>query len=110
MSKNKGPFDAVIDTLTFSLIGGDLRKHTEKMIAWPNAKREKQAREAIHVLKDWPKWKPLIEAAGKVDKAGCVFWICGLGLDATNKRAAKAYNQIRDLLDTLLDKPEQAKE
>ena len=52
----------------------------------------------------------VLEAAGGVDKAGCVFWICGLGLDATNKRAAKAYNQIRDLLDTLLDKPEQAKE
>ena len=52
----------------------------------------------------------VLEVAGRVDKARCVFWICGLGLDATNKRAAKAYNQIRDLLDTLLDKPEQAKE
>jgi hypothetical protein len=101
MSKNKGPFDAVIDTLTFSLIGGDLRKHTEKMIAWPNAKREKQAREAIHVLKDWPKWKPLIEAAGKVDKEGGLKFIhaCGYPIFPYPKNA----RQIRALLKSLPD-------
>ena len=48
----------------------------------------------------------VLEVAGRVDKARCVFWICGLGLDATNKRAAKAYNQIRALLESLPEKEE----
>lgn len=47
----KGPFDAVIDTL--------------KMIRWSKQEREKRARAAIRIL----------EAAGKVDKGDCLKWL-----------------------------------
>ena len=57
MSKKQGLFDAAIKILRDSTIR--LRAFNIE----PN-----DINFAIRVLKDWPKWKPLIEAAGKVDK------------------------------------------
>ena len=56
MSKKQGLFDAAIKILRDSTIR--LRAFNIE----PN-----DINFAIRVLKDWPKWKPLIEAAGKMD-------------------------------------------
>jgi hypothetical protein len=54
MSETKGPFDTSIKVLGYGVgDGGDFEA-------------------AIRVLEDWPKWEPLIKAAGKVDKTDCL--------------------------------------
>ena len=87
MSEKKGPFDAARRILS---------DYADYGVGTIGEVKGRSCEAAIRVL----------EAAGGVDKAGCVFWICGLGLDATNKRAAKAYNQIRALLESLPEKEE----
>ena len=64
MSEKKEPFDAVINEL-HGVIG-----EAEEAGIWDDLIGECKA--AIRVLKDWPKWEPLIEAAGKVDKVHCL--------------------------------------
>ena len=49
MSEPKGPFDTSLTVLRYGIGDGE------------------DFEAAIRVLEDWPKWKPLIEAAGKVD-------------------------------------------
>jgi len=94
MSEKK-PFDAVIDTLNFCLIDGDLREHTEKMIKWSRREREKQAKAAIRVL----------EAAGKVDKSMVLeaefFWPHNVHVGREFGPCRKA---IRALLESLPEK------
>jgi len=53
MSEPKGPFDDAV------------------YILWVEEQEE-----AAKVLKDWPKWEPLINAAGKVDKCSCWYKNC----------------------------------
>ena len=50
MSEKK-PFDNVVEVL----------RHSAFSIT------DAEAEAAIRILEDWPKWKPLIEAAGRVD-------------------------------------------
>lgn len=60
MSDKKGPFDAAIDAIRGwqRVIEVYSEMHIEEIA---------NLEEAVHVLLDWPKWEPLIEAAGKVD-------------------------------------------
>jgi len=114
MSKKKEPFDAAINEL-HGVIG-----EAEETGIWDDLIGECKA--AIRVLKDWPKWEPLIEAAGKVDKQECLTWIdemsdvpvvitemLGTNEWATtyNSRSISPKQEIRALLEAL---PERAKE
>ena len=56
MSEKKGPLDAAINHLT------------NRLNSRGEGSEREELRQAIRVLEDWPKWEPLIEAAGKVDK------------------------------------------
>ena len=70
---------------------------------------------AIRILKDWHKWEPLIEAAGKVDIRSAQFFIDGAanfgeGLSAINSDSSRylyqtGEKQARALLESLPDKP-----
>ncbi|MCX6574979.1 MAG: hypothetical protein NTV82_01150, partial [Candidatus Aminicenantes bacterium] len=53
---DKEPFAAAISHLT------------NRLNSRGEGSEREELRQAIRVLKDWPKWEPLIEAAGKVDK------------------------------------------
>jgi hypothetical protein len=94
----KGPFGAVIDTLNFCLLPGDLRKHTEKMIAWPKEERNRQARIVIKIL----------DAVGKINKGVAIG-----SLDDAYTRAcfdpfgyeSEALGKIRALIEELPDVP-----
>ena len=59
MSKKQGLFDAAINSLKQT-------QHVQHGL-WPNEHGVDEYRAAIRVLEEWPKWKPLIEAAGKMD-------------------------------------------
>jgi len=88
MSEN-GPFDAAISWLRVPVGLSDEQKET-----------------AIRVLEDWPKWKPLIEAAGKVDKKECLACLdcawCVMFIDLKNKnRVSEGLKPIRALLESL---------
>ena len=54
MREPKGPFDTSLTVLRYGMGDGE------------------DFEAAIRVLEDWPKWEPLIEAAGKVDKKECL--------------------------------------
>ena len=94
MSKKQGLFDAAIKILRDSTIR--LRAFNIE----PN-----DINFAIRVLKDWPKWKPLIEAAGKVDKSMVLeaefFWPHNVHIGREFGPCRKA---IRALLEALPEK------
>ena len=73
--------------------------------------------QAIRVLEDWPKWEPLIEAAGKVDKGRAIRTLATLLLVYTEsegriipalEKALKdgAVREIRALLEALPEEEE----
>lgn len=69
---NKPKLDAAIKALT-DLLGE---------ASWSQASPESMAysgnlREAITILSDWPRWEPLIRAAGKVDKTSALAHLTG---------------------------------
>ena len=84
MSEPKGPFDTSLTVLRYGIGDGE------------------DFEAAIRVLEDWPKWEPLIEAAGGVDKNEALETITYFerygGYD--RKRAF----QIRAFLEALPDK------
>jgi len=108
MSEPKGPFDDAIRILHEAK--GEAILVDEELV-------EVQLDAAIRVLEDWPKWKPLIEAAGKVDKGRAIRTLATLLLVYTEsegriipalEKALKdgAVREIRALLEAL---PEEKK-
>jgi len=61
MNEKGGPFDAAIDAIRNwqRVIEPYAEMHIEEIA---------NLEEAVHVLLDWPKWEPLIKAAGRVNK------------------------------------------
>jgi len=67
MSEKKGPFDDFIVAANETLISAE--QFAGSMIPLLRATTKLGGISiAIRVLEEWPKWKPLIEAAGRVDK------------------------------------------
>ena len=97
MSEKK-PFDAVIGLLR------ELLKDELKILV-PSDHPKLEV--AIRILKDWPKWEPLIEAARKVDKKTCLdemddcYYSKSLNPWGTE---ARILGEIRALLEALPDK------
>ena len=97
----KGPFDAAINEL-HGVMG-----EAEETGIWDDLIGECKA--AIRVLEDWPKWEPLIEAAGKVDKKTCLdeiddcYYSKSLNPWGTE---ARILGEIRALLESLPGKEE----
>lgn len=54
---------------------------------------------AIAVLRDWPRWAGLVEAAGKVDKPAALDYLNGNVLDDSKRE--EMYWNIRALLDAI---------
>jgi len=116
MSENR-PFDAALEILKAQ----ELKLRRPFFQTQTGGPRREQIRRAIRILKDWPKWKPLIEAAGNVDKTRAIQglknmenigdffpneWSVPLGFEellSQNKESAK---EIRALLESLPDKEE----
>ena len=104
MSEPKGPFDDAIRILHEAK--GEAILVDEELV-------EVQLDAAIRVLEDWPKWEPLIEAAGKVDKHtvlscfDCAWEYCftpfACDVDNTGKACQCSKMSIRVLLDVLPD-------
>jgi len=100
MSEKK-PFDEAIETLRYY--------HPYK-----NKAAKESIKSAIRVLEDWPKWEPLIEAAGKVDKHtvlscfDCAWEYCFApsvcDIDNTGEACQGSKTSIRTLLEVLPDK------
>ena len=100
MSKKQGLFDAAIKILRDSTIR--LRAFNIE----PN-----DINFAIRVLKDWPKWKPLIEAAGKTTNRSVLMsalsgWKSIMPKDSWFPADERDYREIRDLLESLPAKEE----
>ena len=115
MSEKKGLFDRVIVWIKQkleSLEEENQRYGTDDFASWIN-----EYRAAIRVLEDWPKWKPLIEVAGKVDKAVAIehfhIQVCPEWEDGKRERIRVGVLAgcpkcvvIDDLLEALPDKEE----
>ena len=95
MSEKKGPFDAAIKILF---------GHTDYGAGTIGEVKGRSCEAAIRVLEEWPKWEPLIEAAGKVDKEGGLKFIHACGYP--NFPYPKNARQIRALLESLPEKEE----
>ena len=99
MSEPKGPFDDAIRILHEAK--GEAILVDEELV-------EVQLDAAIRVLEDWPKWEPLIEAAGKIDKNKALSRI-GEVYDyqiALGVVRDEVWGEIRALLEALPDKEE----
>jgi len=108
MSEKK-PFDAVIGLLR------ELLKDELKILV-PSDHPKLEV--AIRILKDWPKWEPLIEVAGKADKEDAIHTLSllaenwyetsgayGEGPDAkSNEIMRPSAERIRALLESLPEK------
>jgi len=99
MSEKK-PFDAAINSLKQT-------QHVQHGL-WPNEHGVDEYRAAIRVLEEWPKWKPLIEAARKVDKKKDLEefqrFMCRWGGMISSEQ--ESYERIRALLESLAPKEE----
>ena len=89
MSEKKGPFDAAIDAIRGWLraIEAYSEMHVEEIA---------NLEEAIHVLLDWSGWKPLTEAAGRVDRANALESL----RDAIENGEGGTENYIRGLVES----------
>ncbi len=87
---------------------GDLERNiaSHRLFWWTEDELENH-KQAISVLRDWPRWKPLIEAAGKADAAMCLSAIKGWRPAPDDEVAWRAIEQIRAILEAL---PAQGKE
>ena len=86
MSEPKGLFDTSLTVLRYGIGDGE------------------DFEAAIRVLEDWPKWKPLIEAAGKVDRQNAELVLChitDIALGRHHEEWEVFYGQIRALIETL---------
>jgi len=94
MSEPKGPFDDAIRILHEAK--GEAILVDEELV-------EVQLDAAIRVLEDWPKWKPLIEAAGKLNSGDRTWlrWVVTEGI-SSSERGRK--DRFRTLLASLPDK------
>ena len=117
MSEKK-PFDAALFTLQQKLQSWiDALEDCERIqrytgvedsdIAKIKAKMN-DIRIAIRVLKDWPKWEPLIEAAGKIaDRRNEVLECLNAITPSNDGRVNYIYNSVRGLLESLPEREEQ---
>ncbi len=82
-------------------------------LLWPTYRNEglnehaENLRKAICILSDWPKWAPLIEAAGKVDRKECLDnldnWKCTIEEEWSELSGPEyeSFDQIRALLSAI---------
>jgi len=114
MNKKKGPFDAALEILKAQ----ELKLRRPFFQTQTGGPRREQIRRAIRILKDWHKWEPLIEAAGKVDIRSAQFFIDGAanfgeGLSVINSDSSRylyqtGEKQIRALLGSLPERKEKS--
>ena len=91
---HEGSFDAAISHLT------------NRMNSRGEGSEREELRQSIRALEDWPKWQPLIEAAGKVDKK-----MTFMALEDLPLAGFSAQNIIRNQLYSLIEAlPEPGKE
>jgi hypothetical protein len=72
---------------------------------------ENECQSAIRILEYWPKWKPLIEAAGKTTNRSVLMsalsgWKSIMPKDSWFPADERDYREIRDLLESLPAKEE----
>jgi len=98
MSEPKRPFDAAIDAIRNwqRVIEPYADRHIEEIA---------DLEEAVHVLLDWPKWRPLIKAAERVDKKMTFMALEDLPLAGFSAQNI-IRNQLYSLLEALPDKAE----
>jgi len=116
MSEKKGPFDDFMVAANEALISAE--QFAGSMIPLLRATTKLGGISiALRILKEWPKWKPLIEAAGKVDKAVAIehfhIQVCPEWEDGKRERIRVGVLAgcpkcvvIDDLLEALPDKEE----
>ena len=86
-----GTFDAAINHLT------------NRLNSRGEGSEREELRQSIRVLEDWPVWKPLIEAAGKLNSGDRTWlrWVVTEGI-SSSERGRK--DRFRALLEALPEK------
>jgi hypothetical protein len=83
---------------------------TNRMNSRGEGSEREELRQAIRVLEDWPKWEPLIEAAGRVDKEPCINALYDVSFLSCKKPPSdwilNRLQNIRALLESLPGKEE----
>jgi len=92
MSEPKGPFDDAIRILHEAK--GEAILVDEELV-------EVQLDAAIRVLEDWPKWKPLIEAAGNLHRGSCLMFMDDIELPIPPR--VLDYKKVGDGIRALLE-------
>jgi hypothetical protein len=83
MSEPKGPFDTSLTVLRYGIGDGE------------------DFEAAIRVLEDWPKWKPLIEAAGNLHRGACLMFMDDIELPIPPR--VLDYKKVGDGIRALLE-------
>jgi len=92
MSEPKGPFDDAIRILHEAK--GEAILVDEELV-------EVQLDAAIRVLEDWPKWEPLIEAAGNLHRGSCLMFMDDIELPIPPR--VLDYKKVGDGIRALLE-------
>jgi len=83
------PFDAAINHLT------------NRLNSRGEGSEREELRQAIRVLEDWPKWKPLIEAAGNLHRGSCLMFMDDIELPIPPR--VLDYKKVGDGIRALLE-------
>jgi hypothetical protein len=94
MSEPKGPLDAAMGVLK------DYAQYSE------GRNLRKSCRLAIRVLEDWPRWEPLIKAAGQISNPSILMaalsgWKSMIPKDSWFPADEHDYREIRALVETM---------